>query len=118
MSRIPSPQNNKRACLCKDNKYSRKCCDGSLRSQGIGNITKDVHVGNLNYYRVQRCGHSMHKEIHLHDRTLTVGGVYYMNFENANHSNCYTVLNISSSGDHHIESETVYVDCDACTAAN
>ena len=39
MSRIPSPQNDKRACLCKDNKYSRKCCDGSLRSQGIGNIT-------------------------------------------------------------------------------
>ena len=39
MSRIPSPQNDKRGCLCKDNKYSRKCCDGSLRSQGIGNIT-------------------------------------------------------------------------------
>ena len=40
MSRIPSPQNDKRACLCKDNKYSRKCCDGSLQAQGIGNITK------------------------------------------------------------------------------
>ena len=40
MSRIPSPQNDKRACLCKDGKYSRKCCDGSLQAQGIGNITK------------------------------------------------------------------------------
>ena len=44
MSRIPSPQNDKRACLCKDNKYSRKCCDGSLRSQGIGNITKSSYL--------------------------------------------------------------------------
>jgi len=44
MSRIPSPQNDKRGCLCKDNKYSRKCCDGSLRSQGIGNITKSSHL--------------------------------------------------------------------------
>lgn len=40
MNRTSSPQNDKRACLCKDNSYSRKCCDGSLRAQGIGNITK------------------------------------------------------------------------------
>ena len=39
MSRIPSPQNDKRACLCKDGKYSRKCCDGTLQAQGIGNVT-------------------------------------------------------------------------------
>tara|TARA_B110000285_G_scaffold203670_1_gene239954 strand:+ start:661 stop:804 length:144 start_codon:yes stop_codon:yes gene_type:complete len=39
---IPSPQNNKRACLCKDGEtYSRECCDGSLQAQGIGNITGD-----------------------------------------------------------------------------
>ena len=47
MSRIPSPQNDKRGCLCKDNKYSRKCCDGSLRSQGIGNITKSTKSSYL-----------------------------------------------------------------------
>ena len=40
MNRTSSPQNDKRACLCKDNSYSRKCCDGSLRAQGIGSITK------------------------------------------------------------------------------
>lgn len=40
MSKIPSPQNNKRACLCKNGKYSRKCCDGSFQAQGIGSITK------------------------------------------------------------------------------
>lgn len=33
------PNNGRRGCLCKDGKtYSRKCCDGTLRAQGIGNI--------------------------------------------------------------------------------
>jgi len=31
----PSPTDNKRGCLCKNNTYSTKCCDGSLRAQGI-----------------------------------------------------------------------------------
>ena len=34
-----SPKNSRRACLCADNTYSRKCCDGSLQAQGIGRIT-------------------------------------------------------------------------------
>ena len=42
MSRIPSPQNDKRGCLCKNGKYSRKCCDGSFQAQGIGNITRSL----------------------------------------------------------------------------
>ncbi len=34
-----SPKSSARGCLCKDtNTYSRKCCDGSLWSQGIGKI--------------------------------------------------------------------------------
>lgn len=34
-----SPKNNRRACLCKDtNTYSRKCCEGYLINQGIGQI--------------------------------------------------------------------------------
>ena len=33
-----SPKTDKRGCLCPDNKYSRKCCDGSLQAQGIGTI--------------------------------------------------------------------------------
>jgi hypothetical protein len=33
------PKNGRRGCLCKDGKtYSRKCCDGTLRAQGIGKI--------------------------------------------------------------------------------
>ena len=33
-----SPRSGKRGCLCANGTYSRKCCDGLLRSQGIGNI--------------------------------------------------------------------------------
>ena len=35
-----SPKNGRRACLCPDGTYSRKCCDGSLQAQGIGVIVK------------------------------------------------------------------------------
>ena len=31
-----SPKSSSKGCLCKDNRYSRKCCDGSLQAQGIG----------------------------------------------------------------------------------
>jgi|TARA_S200002703_G_scaffold31594_1_gene27648 hypothetical protein len=33
-----SPKNKKRGCLCKNGTYSIKCCDGTLRAQGIGKI--------------------------------------------------------------------------------
>ena len=34
-----SQSGSRKACLCKEeNTYSRECCDGSLWSQGIGNI--------------------------------------------------------------------------------
>ena len=34
-----SPKGSRRGgCLCEDNTYKTKCCDGSLRAQGIGNI--------------------------------------------------------------------------------
>jgi hypothetical protein len=33
-----SPRNKGRGCLCKNNTYSRKCCDGSLQAQGIGSL--------------------------------------------------------------------------------
>ena len=34
-----TPKASRRGCLCKDNKYSSKCCDGSLQAQGIGSLT-------------------------------------------------------------------------------
>lgn len=39
--RFPSPQSSQRGCLCWDtNTYSKECCNGSMRSQGIGSITR------------------------------------------------------------------------------
>ena len=31
-----SPTSGRRGCLCEDNTYHKKCCDGSLQAQGIG----------------------------------------------------------------------------------
>ena len=33
-----SPRGKRRGCLCEDNTYNIKCCDGSLRAQGIGKV--------------------------------------------------------------------------------
>lgn len=33
-----SPKTSQRGCLCADNTYNTKCCDGSLQAQGIGTI--------------------------------------------------------------------------------
>ncbi len=35
-----SPTGSRRGCLCDDNTYSTKCCDGSLQAQGIGSTTR------------------------------------------------------------------------------
>ena len=32
------PTSKKRGCLCKNGTYSRKCCDGTYRSQGVGKV--------------------------------------------------------------------------------
>ena len=34
-----SPKGGKRGCLCKDNTYNSKCCNGDLQNQGIGSTT-------------------------------------------------------------------------------
>ena len=31
-----SPETSRRGCLCKNGKYNKKCCNGSLHAQGIG----------------------------------------------------------------------------------
>jgi hypothetical protein len=36
---MSSPRGDKRGCLCKNGTYSRKCCDGTLRAQGVGRTT-------------------------------------------------------------------------------
>ena len=40
-----SPKGSSRACLCWDtNTYSIDCCDGSMRAQGIGVITRTATI--------------------------------------------------------------------------
>ena len=31
-----SPTGGTRACLCNDGTYNTKCCNGSLKAQGVG----------------------------------------------------------------------------------
>jgi hypothetical protein len=38
-----SPKGGRRGCLCEDNTYSTKCCDGSLRAQGIGSTSRQSY---------------------------------------------------------------------------
>ena len=33
-----SPREDRRACLCANGTYSRKCCNGNMINQGIGRI--------------------------------------------------------------------------------
>jgi hypothetical protein len=45
---LSSPKSNRQACLCtKTNTYSRKCCNGDLIAQGIGNITGVTTIAPL-----------------------------------------------------------------------
>lgn len=37
-----SPKGGKRGCLCKDGKYSSKCCNGELSEQGIGSLVNQT----------------------------------------------------------------------------
>jgi len=34
-----SPVGGRRGCLCKNNTYNSKCCNGDLQNQGIGALT-------------------------------------------------------------------------------
>jgi len=111
----PSPQNDKRACLCKDGvTYSRECCDGSLEAQGIGNIVKTT---TTRYYKVTSCSGGT-KHIHTHDLDLTVGDIYYLKFVHNHHSDCYTINSTRNNGHFERTSATAYNNCGLCQAAN
>jgi hypothetical protein len=49
-----SPRGGKRGCLCKDGKYSKKCCNGDLHEQGVGALVSQgiSNVVNTNEVRV------------------------------------------------------------------
>jgi len=113
--RNPSPQNDKRACLCKDKEtYSVDCCDGTLEAQGIGNITK---TSVTRYYTVTNCNGGT-KHIHTHDLNLTVNNVYFLTFVHHNHSDCYTITATRNNGHFKINAASSYNNCTTCQAAN
>ena len=42
-----SPRDSRRACLCSNGLYSRKCCKGKMINQGIGRIYSDGQVDTI-----------------------------------------------------------------------
>lgn len=113
--RNPSPQNDSRACLCKDNEtYSKDCCNGSLQAQGIGSITK---TSITRYYTATNCSGGK-KHIHTHDLELTVGEVYYLTFVHHNHTDCYTITATRNNGDFEVNAFNLYDTCVSCQAGN
>ena len=55
-----SPRSSRRGCLCKDNTYSRKCCDGSLQAQGIGSLYgEDLLLTESGTYLQQENGNNI-----------------------------------------------------------
>ncbi len=107
----------RKACLCKNGTYSVKCCDGSIWAQGIGRVTKTPDVVTYKY-RLTKCDSGQNRIAHIVGTELTVGNIYYCNFENATHNGCYTVTETHSGSGQLINSVADYVDCAACIAAN
>lgn len=113
-----SPRGKRKACLCEDNTYSIKCCDGSLRAQGIGRTSGEVLSGVWYGYIIERCsdGHTHH--VHMHDTELVVGKTYYLTLEN-NHNGCYTITAEHHSEGIHINSASIaYNNCTDCENDN
>ena len=48
-----SPIGGKRGCLCKDNTYNSKCCNGDIWEQGVGKLGGETNgvVNNTNVTR-------------------------------------------------------------------
>tara|TARA_R100001460_G_scaffold35948_1_gene69081 strand:- start:470 stop:838 length:369 start_codon:yes stop_codon:yes gene_type:complete len=110
------PSGSRRGCMCKDGTYSRKCCDGTLRSQGVGRIRAIAPKSNM--YRVEFCSDGHKHNVWSDTISLVVGNVYHLTLKNNHHTGCYTVLRTTTEVGLEIESITLYDDCTACIAAN
>ena len=42
-----SPRESRRACLCRNGLYSRKCCNGNMINQGLGRIHSDGIIDTI-----------------------------------------------------------------------
>jgi len=41
-NKTSSPKGGKRGCLCKNGKYSSRCCEGKVSEQGIGSLKQQT----------------------------------------------------------------------------
>ena len=113
-----SPRESRRACLCDNGLYSRKCCNGRMINQGIGNIYGEASLGKWYGYEVEDCSTLKVHHIHVHDTPLEVGKTYYFVMENSDNG-CHRVLNERQSEGVHAEATSIaYDDCTECQAAN
>lgn len=55
-----SPKGGQRGCICDDNTYSSKCCDGSIMAQGIGRIQR-IRITQT-FYLLQENGSNLLQE--------------------------------------------------------
>jgi hypothetical protein len=111
-----SPKNKKRGCLCKNGTYSIKCCDGTLRAQGVGRISAEAPKQNM--YRVEFCSDGHKHNVWSDTISLVVGNTYNLILKNSHHTGCYTVLRTTTEVGLEIQSATSYDNCTACLAAN
>lgn len=112
------PNNGRRACLCKDGKtYSRKCCDGTLRAQGIGRITAEAPKTYM--FRAKNCDNNHQHNIWSDTINLTVGKIYYLVLANQHHTACYEILRTTTEVGLEISTASIaYDDCSTCQSAN
>lgn len=54
-----SPKGGRRGCLCKNNTYSIKCCNGTLNAQGIGQTSS---IGEVITFLAQENGNLILQE--------------------------------------------------------
>ena len=115
-----SPRESRRACLCKNGRYSRKCCNGNMINQGLGKIYGEAGLSTSVWYGyiIESCDDQHTHHVHVHDTPLEVGKTYFFTLENG-HNECYTVTEEKQSEGIHTESVSVaYDDCAECQAAN
>ena len=111
-----APSGSRRGCMCKNGTYSRTCCDGTLRSQGVGRISALSSKENM--YRVEFCADGHKHNIWSDTISLVVGNVYHLTLKNSHHTGCYTVLRTTTEVGLEIQSVNLYDNCTACLAAN
>lgn len=114
-----SPRESRRACLCANGTYSRKCCNGNMINQGIGSVYGVSVTDNTVYaYLVTNCANGHQHHVNITGQELIIGLIYYMTLNNG-HSDCYRVESVHNGNGNSIDVlGNAYSDCSSCTSEN